>query len=125
MPEPLAGARPLLAVADVIKSHGAAFLQKYGSHLMPTQKKALRDLAVCRTSALGGHVERWSAYLLPVEYHHVVFTLPSELAELAASNASALYNLLMSSAADTLREVAANPKRLGAQIGVLMEEHTS
>jgi Putative transposase/Transposase zinc-binding domain len=150
-------ARPLLEVADVIRSHGEAFLQKYGSHLTATQKKALRDLAVCRTAALGGHVERcldcgrerpaynscrnrhcpkcqalsrarWlereSAYLLPVEYHHVVFTLPAELAELATTNASAMYNLLMQSAAATLREVAANPKRLGAQIGVLMVLHT-
>ena len=157
MAEPLAAARPLLEVADVIRSHGAAFLQKYGRHLSATQKKALRDLARCRTRALGGHVERcldcgveriaynscrnrhcpkcqalsrarWlereSSYLLPVEYHHVVFTLPEELAELARSNASALYNLLMQSAAETLREVAANPKRLGAQVGVLMVLHT-
>ena len=157
MPEPVVGVRPPLEVADVIRSHGAAFMQKYGSHLTPTQKKALRDLACCRTAALGGHVERcldcgaermaynscrnrhcpkcqalsrarWlereSAYLLPVEYHHVVFTLPAELAELALSNAAELYKLLMQSAAETLREVAANPKRLGAQVGVLMVLHT-
>src|ERR1019366_1441057 len=157
MPKPVVGARPPLEVADVIRSHGEAFLQKYGSHLRATQKKALRDLAACRTAALGGHVEccldcgherpaynscrnrhcpkcqalsraRWlereSAYLLPVEYHHVVFTLPAELAELALSNASALYNLLMQSAAETLREVAANPQRLGAQVVVLMVLHT-
>jgi hypothetical protein len=157
MPEDVVGVRPPLEVADVIRSHGEAFLAKYGKHLSATQKKALRDLAQCRTSALGGHVERcldcrharvaynscrnrhcpkcqalsrarWlereSAYLMPVEYHHVVFTLPAELAELASSNAAALYNLLMSSAAETLREVAANPKRLGAQIGVLLVLHT-
>ena len=58
MPEPIVAARPHLEVADVIRSHGEAFLQKYGSHLSATQKKALRDLAVCRTAALGGHVER-------------------------------------------------------------------
>jgi hypothetical protein len=157
MPEPVVAARPLWEVADVIRSHGEAFIQKYGSYLSATQKKALRDLAVCRTAALGGHVERcldcgherpaynscrnrhcpkcqalsrarWlereSGYLLPVEYHHVVFTLPAELAELALTNAVTLYNLLMQSAAETLREVAANPKRLGAQIGVLMVLHT-
>lgn len=149
--------RPHLEVADVIRSHGEAFLQKYGSHLSATQKKALRDLAACRTAALGGHLERcldcgherpaynscrnrhcpkcqalsrarWlereSGYLLPVEYHHVVFTLPAELAELATTTPSAIYNLLMQSAAETLREVAANPKRLGAQVGVLMVLHT-
>jgi Putative transposase/Transposase zinc-binding domain len=157
MPEPLAGARPRLEVADVIRSHGEAFLQKCGGHLNGTQKKALRELAQCRTAALGGHVERcldcggeriaynscrnrhcpkcqalararWlereSGYRLPVAYHHVVFTLPAEVAELASAQASALYNLLMQSAAETLRAVAANPKRLGAQIGVLMVLHT-
>ncbi len=157
MPDLVAGARPLLEVADVMRSHGQAFLQKYGRHLTPTQKQALRDLARCRTAALGGHVQhcldcgskriaynscrnrhcpkcqalsraRWlereSAYLLPVEYHHVVFTLPAELSELALLHASLVYNLLMSSAAATLREVAGNPKRLGAQIGVLMVLHT-
>lgn len=151
------GERPLLEVADVIRSHGEAFISKYGKHLSDVQKKTLRVLALCRTAALGGHVEtcidcgheriaynscrnrhcpkcqslsraRWlereSAYLLPVEYHHVVFTLPAELAELASSNASAMYNLLMQSASATLRDVSANPKRLGAQIGVLMVLHT-
>ncbi len=54
----------------------------------------------------------------------MVFTLPAELAELATSRLRTLYNLLMSSAAATLREVAANPQRLGAQIGVLMVLHT-
>jgi hypothetical protein len=157
MPEVALAPRPLLEVADVIRSHGEAFLQKYGSHLTPTQKKALRDLARCRTAALGGHVERcldcggeriaynscrnrhcpkcqalsrarWlereAGYLLPVEYHHVVFTLPAELAELALVNPATLYGLLMQTAAQTLREVAANPKRLGAQVGVLMVLHT-
>ena len=157
MSDVVMAARPHMEIADVIRSHGEAFLQKYGSHLTPTQQKALRDLALCRTAALGGHVERcldcgvermaynscrnrhcpkcqalsrarWlereSKYLLPVEYHHVVFTLPAELAELALTNASALYNLLMQSSAETLREVAANPKRLGAQVGVLMVLHT-
>jgi hypothetical protein len=157
MPEPLAGGRPPLEVADVIRSHGEAFQQKYGSHLTQAQKKALRDLKCCRTAALGGHVERcldcggervaynscrnrhcpkcqalsrarWlereSGYLLPVEYHHVVFTLPAELAALAAAHPAPLYNLLMQSAAETMREVAANPQRLGAQVGVLMVLHT-
>ena len=157
MAEPRLAPRPLLEVADVIASHGEAFLDKYGRRLQPIQKKALRDLARCRTAALGGHVERcldcgheriaynscrnrhcpkcqalsrarWlereSKHLLPVEYHHVVFTLPAELAELASLHPQAVYNLLMQSAAETLRDVAANPQRLGAQIGVLMVLHT-
>src|SRR5260370_19242459 len=148
MPEPLAGARPLLEVADVIRSHGKAFLQRYGSHLTPTQKKALRDLALCRTAALGGHIERcldcgherpaynscrnrhcpkcqalsrarWlereSTYLLPVEDHHVVLTLPAGVAAVALVNPAAIYNLLVQAAAEAVRWGAGYAKPLGAQ----------
>jgi len=149
--------RPALEVADVIRSHGEAFLQKYGRHLSGTQKKALRDLAACRTAALGGHVQRcldcgheqiaynscrnrhcpkcqaltrasWlereATHLLPIPYYHVVFTLPQAVAALACVNAVAIYDLLFECASATLREVAANPKRLGAQVGVLAVLHT-
>jgi hypothetical protein len=149
--------RPAWEVADVIRDYGAAFQARYGGCLSLTQQRALRDLADCRTAALGGHVEhcldcgheriaynscrnrhcpkcqalsraRWlqceAEHLLPVEYHHVVFTLPAELSDLARANPTILYNLLFQAAAATLREVAANPKRLGAQLGVLMVLHT-
>jgi hypothetical protein len=149
--------RPALEVAEVIRQHGAGFRQRYGTMLSDTQRKALRDLAVCRTAALGGHVEHcldcgaeriaynscrnrhcpkcqalaracWlqqqAEHLLPVEYHHVVFTLPAQLGELALANPAVLYDLLLRSAAATLREVAANPQRLGAVVGVLMVLHT-
>jgi len=49
--------RPAWEVADVIRQHGAAFLAKHGGWLTSTQRQALRDLARCRTAALGGHVE--------------------------------------------------------------------
>jgi hypothetical protein len=149
--------RPALEVAEVIRRYGDAFLDRHGSVLSATQRKALRDLAVCRTAALGGHVEhcldcgaeriaynscrnrhcpkcqalarahwldRQAQYLLPVEYHHVVFTLPAELGSLALANPVLLYDLLLRSAAATLRDVAANPQRLGAAVGVLMVLHT-
>jgi hypothetical protein len=149
--------RPALEVAEVIREYGEAFLARHGGWLSATQKKALADLARCRTAALGGHVERcldcdhqriaynscrnrhcpkcqalsrarWLAreaeHLLPVEYHHVVFTLPAELSDLALANPDALYNALFEAASATLREVAANPQRLGAEIGVLMVLHT-
>jgi Putative transposase/Transposase zinc-binding domain len=150
-------ARLAVEVADVIRGHGEAFLAQYGSTLTAAQRRALRALAVCRTAALGGHVERCAdcdheriAYnscrnrhcpkcqalararwlereaklLLPVEYHHVVFTLPDELAELALANRVVLYQALFQAASATLRDVAANPKRLGAQLGILMVLHT-
>jgi hypothetical protein len=144
-------------VAEVIRQHGDGFAQRYGGVLSDAQRKALRDLAACRTAVLGGHVEHcldcgheriaynscrnrhcpkcqalarahWldqqARHLLPVEYHHVVFTLPAELGELALANPAIVYDLLMRSAAGALREVAANPKRLGATVGVLMVLHT-
>jgi hypothetical protein len=50
--------RPALEVADVIRQQGDAFLTKYGSVLTAEQRRALSDLALCRTAALGGHIER-------------------------------------------------------------------
>jgi Transposase zinc-binding domain len=49
--------RPALEVADILRAHGEAFLDRYGSVLTAAQRQALHDLAVCRTAALGGHVE--------------------------------------------------------------------
>jgi hypothetical protein len=69
-------------------------------------------------------LEQQAEHLLPVEYHHVVFTLPAAVAELALANPASLYDLLLRSAAATLREVAANPKRLGALPGILLVLHT-
>jgi hypothetical protein len=64
------------------------------------------------------------AKLLPVPYFHVVFTLPHELSALVLGNRKLLYQLLFDSAKETLLEVAADPKHLGARIGVLMVLHT-
>jgi hypothetical protein len=69
-------------------------------------------------------LEREAKLLLPVPYYHVVFTLPEPLAELALANRVVLYNALFEAASATLRDVAANPKRLGAQLGVLLVLHT-
>ena len=57
MTVPVGFERPAVEVADVIREHGEAFRAKFGSFLGPTERKALRDLARCRTAALGGHVE--------------------------------------------------------------------
>lgn len=83
-----------------------------------------RHCPTCQASARARWLEREAKFLLPVEYFHVVFTLPAEVATLAAMNPTALYELLFTAASATLREVAANPKRLGASIGVLMVLHT-
>jgi hypothetical protein len=72
--------------------------------------------------------ERWMdarrQELLQTRYFHVVFTLPHELHTLVLQNQEALYNLLFRTVAETLREVARNPKHLGAEIGFFGILHT-
>ena len=69
-------------------------------------------------------VERRQEDLLPVEYFHVVFTLPSELRDVFLINKTVAYGLLLSTAAETLIELAKVPRYLGAHIGVMAVLHT-
>ena len=62
--------------------------------------------------------------LLPVEYFHVVFTLPAEIARIAQWNKRAVYSLLFRASAETVMTIAADPKRLGARIGMTSVLHT-
>lgn len=61
---------------------------------------------------------------MPVEYYHVVFTLPAPIAAIAYTNKAAIYRLLFDVAADTLMTIAADPKHLGARIGATLVLHT-
>src|SRR6202795_2962748 len=72
-----------------------------------------RHCPKCQASQRALWLEREASYLLPVEYHHVVFTLPPAVAGLALANARLLYGLLLRAAWETLREVAADPHYLG------------
>ena len=62
--------------------------------------------------------------LLPVEYFHVVFTLPAEIARIAYWNMKAIYGLLFRASAETVTTIAADPKRLGARVGMTSVLHT-
>jgi hypothetical protein len=62
--------------------------------------------------------------LLPVEYFHVVFTLPAEIAQIAYWNKKAVYDLLFRVSAETVTTIAADPRRLGARIGMTGVLHT-
>jgi hypothetical protein len=62
--------------------------------------------------------------LLPVEYFHVVFTLPAEIARIANWNKKAVYGLLFKASAETVMTLAADPKRLGARVGMTSVLHT-
>ena len=64
------------------------------------------------------------AELLPVEYFHVVFTLPQQIAAIAYQNKAVVYDILFRATAETLRRIAADPKHLGAQIGFTAILHT-
>ena len=83
-----------------------------------------RHCPKCQTAAR----ERWIAArqreLLPTRYLHVVFTLPSRLAPLVLQNKKVIYDLLFRTTAETLLEVARNPKHLGAEIGFFSVLHT-
>ena len=149
--------RPALEVADIVRAHGDEFLQAHAASLSPRQRRVLRSIELCRTAALGGHLERcdqcghernaynscadrhcpkcqslarakWlekrQAELLPVEYFHVVFTLPEPLAHLSLQNKREMYDLLFRATAETLQTIAADPQHLGAQIGFFCILHT-
>jgi len=83
-----------------------------------------RHCPKCQASAARRWLEARQTELLPVEYYHVVFTLPAPVSELAYYNKTVLYSLLFQTAAETLRTIAADPKHLGACIGATLVLHT-
>lgn len=78
----------------------------------------------CQASACTRWMEDRAGELLPVEYFHVVFTLPDAFNALALANKRTVYGVLFDAAAQTLMDVAANPKHLGARVGLLAVLHT-
>lgn len=78
----------------------------------------------CGAGKRAAWLEREADLLLPVPYHHVVFTLPAELHPLTQRHPRLVYDLLFASASATIREVAADPQYLGAQVGLLLVLHT-
>jgi len=150
--------RPPLEVADLIRSEGAAFIERNRQWIRWKHVKVLLAIARCRTAALGGHVdectrcghratisynscrnrhcpkcqtaarEQWIAArrreLLPTRYLHVVFTLPRRLAPLVLQNKKVIYDLLFRTSAETLLEVARDPRHLAAEIGFFSVLHT-
>jgi len=83
-----------------------------------------RHCPKCQIAAREQWIEKRRRELLPTRYLHVVFTLPSRLAPLVLQNKKILYDLLFRTSADTLLEVARNPRHLGAEIGFFTVLHT-
>jgi len=83
-----------------------------------------RHCPKCQGQARTAWLAARQAELLPVPYFHVVFTLPAPVAEIAFQNKEAVYAILFRTAAETLRRIAADPKHLGAELGVVAVLHT-
>ena len=83
-----------------------------------------RHCPKCQASAAKRWLEARQTELLPVDYYHVVFTLPAPISAIAYTNKAVIYRLLFEVAAETLRTIAADPKHLGARIGATLVLHT-
>lgn len=142
-------------MADIFRRYGPGYRMR--QRLPLQQLRVMRAIETCRTSALGGHVERcghcqyqrisynscrnrhcpkcqnvarakWverrKGELLPIEYFHVVFTIPKQLHPVALQNQEVVYKILFDCSARTLETIAADPKHLGARIGFFSILHT-
>ena len=149
--------RPLLEVADVFRRYGESYRHRHEASMSFEQHRVMRAIELCRTPALGGHVDQcdrcghqvisynscrnrhcpkcqnldkalWRqarcAEILPVDYYHVVFTLPHQLAPLALQNKKVVYGILFQAASQTLLRIGAEPKHLGAELGFVALLHT-
>ena len=129
-----------LEVADIFREYGESFTQKYVSFMSKMKWKVMHAIKICRTAALGGHVDEcdkcghqavsynscrnrhcpkcqtlakaeWlearRSELLPVEYYHVVFTIPASLSSIALQNKRVVYNILFQAVSKTLLLIAA------------------
>ena len=83
-----------------------------------------RHCPKCQAGAAKAWLAAREAELLPVGYFHLVFTLPKPIADIAYQNKRAIYNLLMRVSADTVLKIAADPKHLGARVGITSVLHT-
>jgi hypothetical protein len=78
----------------------------------------------CQAAAAKQWLAERQAELLPVPYFHVVFTLPAAIADLAYQNKAVIYDLLFKASSETVLTIAADPKHLGARIGITAVLHT-
>jgi len=83
-----------------------------------------RHCPKCQASAARRWLEARQADLLPVEYYHVVFTLPASVRDIAYYNKAVVYSILFKAAAETLCTIAADPRHLGARIGATLVLHS-
>lgn len=144
-------------IADLFRKAGGAYRDRFGDRMLPSHRRAMRDIALCRTPALGGHLylctdcqktefayhscrnrhcptcqgdrsERWAeaqkVRILPGDYFLLTFTVPESLHPLARSHQSAVYDLLLRCAAQSIQKLAKDPRHLGGQPGMIGVLHT-
>jgi hypothetical protein len=83
-----------------------------------------RHCPKCQGAAAQRWLEARQAELLPLAYYHVVFTLPAQIGDIAFHNKAVVYDILFKAASQTLLTIAADPKHLGARIGLTAVLHT-
>jgi hypothetical protein len=83
-----------------------------------------RHCPKCQGAAARAWLAEREADLLPVGYFHVVFTLPAEIVDIAWQNKAVVYDLLFRAASETMMTIAADPRHLGARIGITAVLHT-
>jgi Zn finger protein HypA/HybF involved in hydrogenase expression len=120
-----------LKVMSAIESCRTAAL---GGHVLRCEDCSHTQIAYnsCRNrhcpKCQGAAAKEWlaarEAELLPVPYYHVVFTLPAQIADIAYQNKAVIYDLLFTTSAETMTTIAADPKHLGARIGLICVLHT-
>ena len=123
-----------LAQLKVMSAIEACRSAALGGHVLRCQSCHHQQIAYnsCRNrhcpKCQGSTAHRWlearQADLLPVDYYHLVFTLPAPISDLAYSNKSVIYTILFKAAAKTLQTIAADPKHLGARLGITLVLHT-
>jgi hypothetical protein len=95
-----------------------------GHHHISSNSCKNRHCPKCQGPAARDWMAAHAEDLLPVEYFHVVFTLPAEIAQIAFWNKKAVYGLLFKASAQTVMTIAADPKRMGARVGMTSVLHT-
>ena len=97
---------------------------KCGHHHIAYNSCKNRHCPKCQGPAARDWMEARAEDLLPVEYFHVVFTLPAEIAQIAYWNKKTVYGLLFRASAEAVMTIAADPKRMGARVGMISVLHT-
>ena len=108
---------------EALGGHVAACTKCNHQHIAYNSCKN-RHCPKCQGPAARDWLETRAEDLLPVEYFHLVFTLPAEIARIAYQNKKAIYDLLFKTSAETVMTIAQNPRHLGAKVGMTSVLHT-